>query len=165
MLHPSMLQALARSRIVDAQREALRHSATGREPAYRPRDPLVAGRRAILWTIVCALLASAIAGVPPAGAKERTQVAQALAQERYYSSYGEPETIDARTSAAEAQERYYSSFGEAEPRTVAPSPKPSDPTPWLPIALSVAVALAVVATGATRARRLHVRRRHTRVTT
>jgi hypothetical protein len=103
--------------------------------------------------------------VAPASANERTQAAGALAQERYYSSYGEPETIDAGTSAAEAQERYYSSYGEPEPRTVAQSPEPSDDTPWLPIALSVAAALAIVAASATLARRLRIRRRAARVTT
>ncbi|HEY6695346.1 MAG TPA: hypothetical protein VI006_21010 [Solirubrobacteraceae bacterium] len=122
-------------------------------------------RRTIIGAIVCALLASALTGVAPAGANERTQAAAALAQERYYSSYGEPETIDARTSAAEAQERYYSSYGEAEPLTVAQSPEPSDDTPWLSIALSVGVALAIVAASATLARRLRIRRRAARVTT
>ena len=52
-------------------------------------------RRTIICAIVCALLASALTGVAPASANERTQ---ALAQERYYSSYtGEPGTIDAGT--------------------------------------------------------------------
>jgi hypothetical protein len=122
-------------------------------------------RRTIIGAIVCALLASALTGVAPAGANERTQAAAALAQERYYSSYGEPETIDARTSAAEAQERYYSSYGEPEPLTVAQAPEPSDHAQWLPIALSVAVTLAILAASATAARRLRIRRRATRVTT
>jgi hypothetical protein len=120
-------------------------------------------RHTIICAIVCALLASALTGVAPAGANDRTQAA--LAQERYYSSYGEPETVDARTAAALAQERYYSSYGEAEPLAVAQSPEPSDDTPWLPIALSVAIALATVAVSATLARRLHIRRRAARVIT
>jgi hypothetical protein len=98
--------------------------------------------RTIICAIVCALLASALAGVAPATADERTQEAAALAQERYYSSYGEP-----------------------APLTVAQSPEPSDDTPWLPIALSVAIALATVAVSATLARRLHIRRRAARVIT
>jgi hypothetical protein len=121
-------------------------------------------RHTIMWAIVCALLASALTGVAPAGANEHTHAA-ALAQERYYSSYGEPETIDAATAAALAQERYYSSYGVPEPLTVVQSPEPSNDTPWLPIALSVAVALAIVAAGATLARRLRIRRRAARVTT
>jgi hypothetical protein len=118
----------------------------------------------ITCAIVCALLASALTGVAPATANERTQTAAALAQERYYSSYGEPEAIDAATSAAAAQERYYSSYDEPESVTVAQSPEPSDDTPWLPIALSIAAALAIVAVGATLARRLRIRRRAARVT-
>jgi hypothetical protein len=122
-------------------------------------------RRTVICAIVCALLASALTGVAPASANERTQAAAALAQERYYSSYGEPETIDAGTSAAEAQERYYSSYGEPEPLTVAQSPEPSDDAQWLPIALSGAVVLAIVAASAALARRLRIRRRAARVTT
>jgi hypothetical protein len=122
-------------------------------------------RRTVICAIVCALLSSISTGVAPASANERTQAAGALAQERYYMSYGEPEAIDAGTSAADAQERYYSSYGEPEPVTVAQSPEPSDDTPWLPIALSVAAALAIVAASATLARRLRIRRRAARVTT
>ena len=121
-------------------------------------------RRTVICAILCALLASALASVAPAGANERTQLAGALAQERYYSSYGAPETTDAGTSAANAQERYYSSYGEPAPPTVAQSPEPSDDTPWLPIALSVSAALAIVALSAALARRLRIRRRAARVT-
>jgi hypothetical protein len=119
-------------------------------------------RRTVICAIVCALLASALTGVAPAGASER---AGALAQERYYSSFGQPDTTDARTSAAKAQERYYSSYGASDPLTVAPSPEPSDDAQWLPIALLVSVALAILAASATLARRLRVRRRTARVTT
>jgi Protein of unknown function (DUF4242) len=136
-----------------------------RRRANRPGGHMFAShthRRTIICAIVCALLASALTGVTPAGANERTQAA---AQERYYSSYGEPETIDADMSAAKAQERYYSSYGNYSPLTVAQSPEPSDGTPWLPIALSVALALAIVAASTTLARRLRLRRRAARVTT
>jgi hypothetical protein len=119
-------------------------------------------RRTVICAIVCALLASALTSVAPAGASERTRMAGVLAQQRYYESHGKPETIDA-TSAAEAQERYYASYGEPEPLPVAQAPEPSDDTPWLPIALSVLVALATIAAGATAARRLRIRRRATRV--
>jgi hypothetical protein len=122
-------------------------------------------RHTIIGAIACALLAAALTGVAPASANERTQAAGALAQERYYSSYGEPETTDAATAAAEAQGRYYSSYGEPERLTAAQSREPSDDTSWLPIALSVAVALAMVAASATLARRLRIRRRTARVTT
>jgi hypothetical protein len=126
---------------------------------------LTVASRTIICAIACALVASALTGVAPAGANERTQAAGALAQERYYSSYGETETSDAGTAAAKTQERYYSSYGEPEPLTVAQSPEPSNDPQWLPIALPVAVALAIFAAGATLARRLRIRRRAVRVTT
>jgi len=135
-----------------------------RQRANRPGGHMFAShthRRTIICAIVCALLASALTGVAQAGANERTQ---ALAQERYYSSYDDAGTIDAGTSAAEAQERYYSSYGEPEPVTVAQAPEPSDETPWLPIALSAALALAIVAASATLTRRLRIRRRAARIT-
>jgi hypothetical protein len=119
--------------------------------------------RTMICAIVCALLVSALSGVAPASANQRTQAA--LAQERYYSSYSEPKPTDTRVAAALAQERYYSSYGAPEPLTVGQSPAPSDDTPWLPIALSVAAALAIVAASATLARRLRISRRATRVTT
>ena len=119
-------------------------------------------RRTVICAIVCALLASALTSVAPASANERTQMAGALAQQRYYASYGTPGTIDARTSAAEAQGRYYASYGEPEPLAVPQAPEPSGDTPWLPVALSVA--LAMLAASAAAARRLRLRRRATRVT-
>jgi hypothetical protein len=118
-------------------------------------------RPAVIGSIVFALLAFAITGVAPAGGNERSQAAE-LAQERYYSSYGDPETIAAGTAAAEAQERYYSSYGEPASLTVAQSPESSDEAPWLPIALSIAAALAIAVASTTAARRL---RRAARVTT
>jgi hypothetical protein len=153
-----------------AEQDLKGHPATGpqrQQRAYRPGGHMFASRthrRTIICAIVCALLASALTGVAHAGANERTQTAAALAQERYYSSYGGAGTTDYGTSAAEAQERYYSSYGDHEPLTVAQSPEPSDDTPWLPIALSLAVALTIVASSATLTRRLRIRRRATRIT-
>jgi hypothetical protein len=121
-------------------------------------------RRTVICAIVCALLASALTSVAPAGANERSQTAGALAQERYYSSFGNPGTTDAATAAAKAQERYYSSYGAPDPLTVAQAPEPSDDAQWLPIALSVSLALAILAASATAARRLRIRRRAARIT-
>jgi hypothetical protein len=64
-----------------------------------------------------------------------------------------------RLTAAQAQERYYSSYGEPEPLILPRPSAPSDKTPLLPIALAIAVALAFVAASATQLRRLRVRRR------
>ena len=93
------------------------------------------------------------------GGRPTSDVTQsaARAQERYYSSYGEPRPIDAGTAAARPQERYYSSFGEPEPLTQSPSP--SDYPPLLAIALSIAITLVIVTACATHLRRLRVRRR------
>jgi hypothetical protein len=116
---------------------------------------------AIGCALACALLVSAIGGVAAARASDA-----ARAQERYYSSYGEPRPIDVGTAAAGAQERYYSSYGKPEPLTPPQSPSPSDDMPWLPIALSIAITLVVATAGATHLRRLRVRRRRAaRVTT
>jgi hypothetical protein len=115
-------------------------------------------RPAIVCALACALLAAAISGPAAAGAQSRAQTGSALAQERYYSSYGAPQP-----SAAAAQERYYSSYGEPEPLTLRNSPAPSDETPWLPIALSAAIAVAFLAASAAQLRRLRIRRRAARV--
>ena len=92
-----------------------------------------------------------------------TAADRALAQERYYMSYGKnAATDDNVTPAADpalAQERYYASYGEPEPLARPQSPVPSDDTPWLPIALSITAALVIAATSATQLRRLRVRRR------
>ena len=124
-------------------------------------------RRIRSLAIGCALLVSALSGAAAAQASEVTQSA-ARAQERYYSSYGEPQPIDigTATATARAQERYYSSYGEPEPLTPPQSPSPSDDTPWLPITLSIAITLVIVTASATHLRRLRIRRRRAaRVTT
>ena len=99
-----------------------------------------------------------------AGSPSLTSAAdRALAQERYYMSYGKSTATDDNvTPAADsalAQERYYMSYGEPEPLTRSQSPVPSADTPWLPIALSITAALVIVATSATQLRRLRLRRR------
>ena len=115
-------------------------------------------RRTIIGAIVCALLASALTTVAPAGASQRTLRAGAHAQERYYASFGNSGAVDAGRFAAEAQERYYTSYGKPQPLPIPQSAEPSDGRPWLPITLTVAVAMAVIAAGATAARRLRPRR-------
>jgi hypothetical protein len=122
-------------------------------------------RPAVLTALACALLASALSGAAAAQPTKARQASAALAQERYYSSYGTPDTDDTTTSAALAQERYYSSYGEPEPLTLAQPSAPSDETPWLPIAASIAIALTIVGATATQLRRLRIRRRAPRATT
>jgi hypothetical protein len=116
-------------------------------------------RPAILCALACTLLVSATNASAASRPNEEPQASPALAQERYYSSYDGPKPIDSGTSAALAQERHYSSYGEPEPLSQPQSPPPTDDTPWLPIALSIAAAVAIVAASATQLRRLRVRRR------
>jgi hypothetical protein len=67
-------------------------------------------------------------------------------------------------TAAQAQERYYSSYGEPEPITAPLAPAPTNHTPWLTIALIAAVALAAASITAIHRRRMRLRRRVARVT-
>jgi hypothetical protein len=120
-------------------------------------------RSAILGALVLAALPPATSLAAAQSSQDRTTAA--LAQEHYYSSYGEPQPIDAATAAARAQERYYSSYGEPKPMTQPQSPAPSDDAPWLPIALSILAAAAIAASTAQFRQRL-IRRRHVaRITT
>ena len=107
-------------------------------------------RSATLCALLCAALVPATAGASPV----RDAAPDPLAQERYYSSHGTPDS-----SPALAEERYLSSYGEPEPLTPPQSPAPSNEAPWLPIALSIAGALAIVAASTTQLRRMRIRRR------
>ena len=69
-----------------------------------------------------------------------------------------------RLTPAQAQERYYSSYGEPEPITAPLAPAPPDDTPWLTIALAATVALAAASIAAIHRRRLRLRRRVARAT-
>lgn len=97
-------------------------------------------RTARLCAVACALLAP--------GATGAVAAADPLAQERYHMSY----PTDGPSSA---EEQYYSSYGAPEPLT----PEPSDGTFWIPIAVSIAGALALAGASAMQLRRVHVRRR------
>jgi hypothetical protein len=110
-------------------------------------------RSAQLCAVACALLVPATTGAAAAAANP-TVKERAVAQERYLSSYETPSA-----SAALAQERYLSSYGKPEQLTPPQTPAPSNDTPWLPIALSLAGALAIVAVSATQLRRVRIRRR------
>jgi hypothetical protein len=112
-------------------------------------------RPAGLGAIACALLVS----LPSSAAVAVADPLQAeRSQERYYSSYGRPD----RPGPALAQERYLSSYHEPKPLTPPQSRAASDATPWLPIALSIAGALLIVAASATQARHVRTRRRAAR---
>jgi hypothetical protein len=96
----------------------------------------------------------------PTSSDDSPRLTAALAQERYYSSYGAPQpSAAARERAALAQERYYSSYRNPAPLVAPQPPAPSDDTPWLLIGLSIAAALAIAVASATQLRRLRIRRR------
>ena len=75
-----------------------------------------------------------------------------------------PSADSPRPTAPLAQERYYSSYGEPEPITAPLAPAPPT-TPWLTIALAATVALAAASIAAIHRRRLQLRRRVARATT
>ena len=89
--------------------------------------------------IVCALFVLALAATPALAQQSRSA---ALAQERYYQSFGNAD------SAALAQERYYSSYGAPEPlRGPQEAPAPSDDNPLPVILIAAAAALGLVGVG------------------
>jgi hypothetical protein len=94
---------------------------------------------------------------PPNGAAENLRGKTSAPRQDLRS----PDSRNAARAAeiALAQERYYSSYGDPEPLAPPQSPVASDDTPRLPVALSVAATLAIVAAGAAHLRRLRIRRR------
>ena len=70
-----------------------------------------------------------------------------------------------RLTAPQAQERYYSTYGEPGPIAAPVAPAPANGTPWLTIALAATVALAAASIAAIHRRRLRHRRRVARATT
>jgi len=103
--------------------------------------------RALMLAVT--LAATTLAGLTAAAqahpASDDTR-GQALAQERYYGSFGQQ---DPATQAALAQERYYSTWRASDPTAAAPAP-PSGQPAWLVPAIGVlAAALALLGTRAT----------------
>jgi hypothetical protein len=127
------------------------HTPTNQEESMFPR-------RTVICALVCALLTCAVSVAPAAASQPDPQAV-------YYASYDKHDAADAFTPSrfkAAAQARYYASYGQPQPLTPAHQPAPADDgTPWLEIAVIVAAALAVAATGATVAVRM--RRRVPRV--
>jgi hypothetical protein len=114
-------------------------------------------RPAIVCALAIALLAAAIIGPTATAGANAGNTRAAAPQALYYTSYGTPQS-----DAAAAQGRYYASYGTPEPLTLPQSPAASDDTPWLPIALALAVVLALTVASATQLRRLRTRRRTAR---
>ena len=102
-------------------------------------------RSAQLSAVACALVLPA------------TAAAQSHPQERYLASQGTGES-----SLPAPEERYYGSYGNPESLPLPESPATSgDGFPWLPVALSVGGGLVIAGAGAGQARRGRIRRRQT----
>jgi hypothetical protein len=117
-------------------------------------------RLARTLVLAATLAATTLAGLTAAAqahpASDDAARRQALAQERYYDSFGQQ---DPATQAALAQERYYSIWRASDPTAAAPAP-PSGQPAWLVPAIGVlAAALALLGTRAT----MITRRRRGRV--
>jgi hypothetical protein len=105
------------------------------------------------------LAAMTLAGLTAAAQAHPSDAArrQALAQERYYTSF---DRQDPATQAALAQERYYSTTRAGDPTAAAPAPPSRKPAWLVPAIGALATALALLgirATMITRRRRGRVR--------
>ena len=97
-------------------------------------------------TSICTLVCVALMAAFTAAA-----VAAPAPEDGYYRSFD--------VSPAEAQADYYSSYGAPDPLSAPQSPAPSDDTPWLAIAASIAGAILIAAAGASQVHRVRIRRR------
>jgi hypothetical protein len=128
-------------------------------------------RSAALSALACALLAATTVDVAAAAQTNDDALLRAVrAQQCYYESCPEEKSTGTRPysspiTAAQAQERYYSTYGEPEPITAAIAPAPGNGTPWLTIALAATIAPAAASIAAILRRRLRLRRRLARATT
>lgn len=114
---------------------------------------------------------TAAAAQPSAGTQCRMVIPSGLLvtvpcpDTRHKSAPHAPSAEGTQLNAARAQERYYTSYGEPAPIAAPLAPAPADDTPWLTIALAAAVALAAASIAAIHRRRLRLRRRLARAAT
>jgi hypothetical protein len=117
-------------------------------------------RLARALVLAATLAATTLAGLTAAAqahpASDDAARRQALAQERYYGSFGQQ---DPATQAALAQERYYSTWRASDPTAAAPAPPSGQPAWLVPAIVVLAAALALLGTRAT----MITRRRRGRV--
>jgi hypothetical protein len=132
---------------------------------------MVTAPRILRIAIACALLATAMSTAASArplqdlrspdarDAAQTSSLAGTISHTR--QDLRSPDSRDAARAEeiALAQERYDASYREPEPPVVAQSPAPSDDSPWLPVALFVAAAFAVIAASAVGVGRVRIRRR------
>jgi hypothetical protein len=117
--------------------------------AHRHR-PLPYRALALTITALVALTAPAFASAVPTDSLPGQDVQSprphdaALAQERYYHSYGEPADGE---NAVLATERYLSSYGTPQPPTTSTSTVAADPGPTWTAAIIVGTVLSVLSAG------------------
>ena len=119
-------------------------------------------RLARALVLAATLAATTLAGLTAAAqahpASDDAARRQALAQERYYTSFDRHQ--DNATQAALAQERYHSTWRAGDPTAAAPAPPSRQPAWLVPAIGALATALALLgirATMITRRRRGRVR--------
>jgi len=127
-------------------------------------------RSATLGALACALLAATTGEVAAAQPNDDALLRAVRAQQCYYESCPEEKSTRTRPdsppiTAAQAQERYYSTYGEPDPIAAPLATAPANDTPWLTIALAATLALAAASIAAMHRRRLRLRRRVARATT
>jgi hypothetical protein len=127
-------------------------------------------RSATLGALACALLAATTGEVAAAQPNDDALLRAVRAQQCYYESCPEEKSTGTRPdsppiTAAQAQERHYSTYGEPEPIAAPVAPTPDNGTPRLTIALAAIVALAAASIAVISRRRLRLRRRVARATT
>jgi hypothetical protein len=111
---------------------------------------------------LAAIVAAASLAMPASAIAQPVDLRGEAARQVQQSPYDSP-TDDVGTIAAQAQERYYSSYGEPAPTTVAKPPEPSDHSQPQLVALLIAAMAVIGVTGATLGRRVRIRRRAARV--
>ena len=127
-------------------------------------------RSATLGALACALVAATTSEVAAARPNDDALLRAVRAQQCYYESCPELESIpirpdNPRMNGAQAQEHYYSTYGEPEPITAPVAQAPDNGTPRLTIALAAIVALAAASIAVISRRRLRLRRPVARATT
>ena len=122
-------------------------------------------RSAILGALACALLAPSTSAAAAAVAPCRVQLGAGLPSVPCDPGIVSQHKAGVGAAQAQAQERYYASYGEPESIIAPVAPAPADGTPWLTLAVAFAFALAAASLFVMHRRRLRLRRRVARAAT
>ena len=117
-------------------------------------------RSAILGAVACALLSAPTGAVAAPQANDDAQCRVQLGAGLPYVPCAHAAVAHGRTATqALAQEKFYSSYGEPESIAAPIAPAPPDDTPWLMIVFGAIAALAAASIAMLHRRRLRLRRR------